>query len=511
LENARRLTRARGRALTVVLAAALLAACASLRAGDAGLVRITLLQINDVYVLGPVDGGHRGGMARLATLVHQARRENPNTVFVLAGDTLSPSVESRVLRGAQMVAALNAIGLDLATFGNHEFDFGPGVLRERIAESRFVWLSSNVVDRPSGRPFGDAAPDLLLTFDGVLVGFLGLTTPETASVSSPGPNVVFGDPRVAGGEAAARLRARGARVVVAVTHQGIAADRALAAATGPDVILGGHEHEPLIAEEGKTLITKAGSDARYLVQVDLWVARDGPLVERSWTFREVSRRVPADPAVEALVQGYARRLEGDLDVVVGRTAADLEARSGRLTTGETNLGDFVADAMRERLQSEVALINGGAIRGNRTLPAGPLTRRDVGELLPFANVVMKLEMTGRELSRALEHGLAQADHQGGGFLQVSGVRLVWDPTRPVGARIVRAEVGGRPLADAAVYTVAVLDYLYRGGDGFTEFGRAKALVSRESGPQLGDLVLDAIARHGTIAPVMDGRIRRAGN
>src|SRR5439155_847877 len=111
LENARPLTRARGRALTVVLAAALLAACASLRAGDAGLVRITLLQINDVYVLGPVDGGHRGGMARPATAVPQARRENPNPGFLLAGDTLSPSVESRVLRGAQMVAALNAIGL----------------------------------------------------------------------------------------------------------------------------------------------------------------------------------------------------------------------------------------------------------------------------------------------------------------------------------------------------------------------------------------------------------------
>src|SRR5207245_2263957 len=202
LENSRRLTRARGRALTVVLAAALLAACVSLRAGDAGLVRLTLLQINDVYVVGPVGGGHRGGMARLATLVRQARRATPNTVFVLAGDTLSPSVESRVLRGAQMVAALNAIGLDLATFGNQEFDFGPGVLRERIAESRFVWLSSNVVDRPSGRPFGDAAPDLLLTFDGVRVGFLGLTTPETAWVSSPGPDVVFGDPRVAGGETA---------------------------------------------------------------------------------------------------------------------------------------------------------------------------------------------------------------------------------------------------------------------------------------------------------------------
>src|SRR2546428_9247152 len=194
-----------------------------------------------------------------------------------------------------MVAALNAIGLDLATFGNHEFDFGPGVLRERIAESRFGWPSSNGVDRPSGRPFGDAGPDLLRTFDGVRVGFLGLTTPETAWVSSPGPDVVFGDPRVAGGETAARLRARGARVVVAVTHQGMAADRALAAATGPHVILGGHQHEPLIAEEGKTLITKAGSDARDLVPVDLRVARDGPPAERSWTFPAASRPVPPHP------------------------------------------------------------------------------------------------------------------------------------------------------------------------------------------------------------------------
>src|SRR2546425_9543684 len=120
-----------------------------------------------------------------------------------------------------------------------------------MAESKFAWLSANVVDRPSGRVFGGARPDLLLIFDGLAVGFLGLTTPETAWVSSPGPDVVFGDPRVAGGETAARLRARGARVVVAVTHQGMAADRALAAATGPDVILGRHEHEPLIAEEGQ--------------------------------------------------------------------------------------------------------------------------------------------------------------------------------------------------------------------------------------------------------------------
>ena len=110
-------------------------ACVSRAAtpADSDLVRVTFLQINDAYVLEPVDSGRRGGMARLATLVHEARRENPNTIFVIGGDFLSPSVESTFLQGSQMVAALDAVGLDYATFGNHEFDFGPAVLAERMA------------------------------------------------------------------------------------------------------------------------------------------------------------------------------------------------------------------------------------------------------------------------------------------------------------------------------------------------------------------------------------------
>src|SRR5213076_1227408 len=133
-------------------------------------VEITLLQINDAYVLEPVDGGRRGGMARLATLVKRLRAAHPNVVFAHAGDMLSPSPMSTVLRGAQMIAVLNALGLDVATFGNHEFDFGPAVLRERVAESRFLWLSANVVERASGRPFGGAARERLLERGGLRLG-----------------------------------------------------------------------------------------------------------------------------------------------------------------------------------------------------------------------------------------------------------------------------------------------------------------------------------------------------
>jgi len=499
-----------GFAIAVVIAAAL-AACTGLggRVPDADLLHVTLLQINDHYVLEPVDGGRRGGMARLATLVRDLKRENPNTVFALAGDTLSPSVESALMRGAQMVAALNAIGLDFATFGNHEFDFGPEVLLERMKESKFRWLSANVVDRRSGQAFGGASTEVLVTLGGVRVGLFGLTTAQAAQTSRPGPEVTFGQPVTVARDIAARLRAQGASIVVAVTHVTMAEDKAIAAAADVDVILGGHEHEPLVAEEGKTLITKAGSDARYLVQVDVWLTREGRLIERSWRFREVSRRIEADPAVEALVRDYARRLDRELDAVVGKSRVPLEARSATLRTEETNLGDFVADALRERLGTDVAVINGGAIRTNRTVPPGPLTRRDVLSLLPFTDMVVKLELRGADLREALEHGLAQTDRVGGGFLQISGARVVWDPRLAPGRRIVDVSVAGKPLADDHAYTVAVPGYLVRGGDGYTVFGHAKTIVDAESGPQVSQVVIDAIAARAEIAPALDGRIGRA--
>src|SRR5204863_889129 len=132
---------------------------------------------------------------------------------------------------------------------------------------------TNVLDRRSSTPFGGARRDLVVTLGGVPVGIFGITTPDTQKSSSPGPEVTFREPLAVAREAGPALRKRGARLVVAITHQDMQADRAMAAEAGGDVdvILGGHEHEPLVAEEGKTLITKAGSDGRYLVRVDVWL------------------------------------------------------------------------------------------------------------------------------------------------------------------------------------------------------------------------------------------------
>jgi 2',3'-cyclic-nucleotide 2'-phosphodiesterase (5'-nucleotidase family) len=473
------------------------------------LVELTLLQINDAYVLEPVDGGRRGGMARLATQVKRLRAAHPNVVFAHAGDMLSPSPMSTVLRGAQMIAVLNALGLDVATFGNHEFDFGPSVLRARMTESRFAWVSANVAERGENRPFGGAARERLLERGGRTIGLFGLTTPETASTSAGGADVDILDPAIEGKAVAAELRRRGAQLVVAITHQHMGADRALAAAADVDVILGGHEHEPLLAEEGKTVITKAGSDARYLVEVDVWLRADGALVERSWTFHEISARLPEDPDVAALVREYDTRLGRELAAEVGHTTMPLEARRGPLRTKETNLGDFIADAMRARLDADVALVNGGGVRTDRVIPAGPLTKRDVLGLLPFTNVVMKLAVSGARLREALEQGLSRLESEGGGFLQVSGLRLAYDPRLPAGRRVLAVEVGGAPLDPAKTYTAAVVDWIARGGDGVTSLREGRVLVDAMSGPQLSDIVLEAITARGTIAPAADGRLRDA--
>jgi len=499
------------RLVALVAVALVVAGCGMLRRSAAvpDLVKLTVLQINDAYQLEAVDDGRRGGMARLATLVKDLRAKNPNTLFLLAGDFLSPSVLSTYLKGRQMIAVLDAIGMDAVTFGNHEFDFGPAVLVERMRESRFAWISSNVRDPRTGAALGGAQHDRILTLGGLRVGLLGLTLTETAHRSAGARDLIFDDPIRVGVDTANALRRRGAQVVIAITHQDMEADRELGDKAAIDLIVGGHEHEPLVAESARAIVTKAGSDARYLVQIDLWATRDGRLVERSWTFHEVSTRYPPDPAIEKMVARYAEEFQRELGGAVGRTEIALDARRQILRSQETGVGNFIADVMREAHGADVAVMNGGGIRGDKIFPPGPLIRRDVYELVPFSNAVVKVELTGSALRQMLEHGLAQADNQGGGFLQVSGVRVSYDGTRPAGRRIVTLEVGGKPVDPNARYTVATIEFIANGGDGQTAFRGARVLVTQANAPDLPTLVLRAIEARRTIAPAVEGRLRAA--
>ena len=363
-------------------------------------VRVTLLQVNDVYQFAPVDGGTRGGLARVLTLRKQIMSESPHTLFFLAGDTLSPSIESNTYKGKQMIEAWDASGLDYATFGNHEFDFGPDVLRERMSESHFKWLAANVIDKKTGKTFADTPEFVVREFDGVKIGIFGILLPETLQTSRPGPDVDIQDPCATAARVIPKIHAAGAQVIIALTHLSMGEDKQLARCSGVDVIIGGHEHTLLESMSGHAPIFKMTSDARELGRIDLNISKStGKLESIDWQVIPVTDKVKDDPAFAPLNQKYGPLLKS-LEQTVGRTAVELNLKSEDVRTRETNMGDFIADAFRQATGSDVALVNGGSIRADTIIEPGVLTKRDVLSILPYNNRVVKMQLTGAVIARS---------------------------------------------------------------------------------------------------------------
>lgn len=474
-------------------------------------VRVTLLQLNDVYQAMAVDKGARGGLARVATLRKRIMADSPNTLFLLAGDTLSPSVGSQVFKGRQMIAAWNAAGLDFAALGNHEFDFGPSVLRERINQSRFVWLAANVIDKTTGKEFGGMPPFVIRELDGVRVGIFGLLLPLNASNSRAGPEVEFRDPVQTAAQLVPQMRAQGARIVIALTHLSMSQDKELAQAAPIDIIIGGHDHTLLQSLSGRTPIFKMGSDARSLGRFDLNIAaEDGTLQSIDWEVIPVTRDIPEESGVAGVIAEYEKQLSAEMDKPVGETTVELDARSASNYSRETNLGSFIADVYRGTAAADVALVNGGSIRTDTTYGPGKLSRRDIFSILPFLNPVVKLEVSGAVLQAALENGVSRAreDRDDGRFPQVSGLRYSFDTRRPAGSRLVSVSVNGQPLDDRLRYTLAISAYMLGGGDGYSMLREGRILVKPEEAQMDADAVVNEITSSSPIAPRTDGRIQR---
>jgi 5'-nucleotidase len=465
---------------------------------------LTILQVNDVYEMLPVDGA--GGLARVATLKKTAAAAGRTPVLIIAGDFLSPSVASSVFKGRQMIAAFNAAGLDVATLGNHEFDFGDDALIERMGEARFQWVVANVIDTRTGRPIGGAAPYVLRTFGPLHVAFLGLCLNTTEISPETLTHTRIDDPIETAARYVPEMKRAGADVVVAVTHLAFDDDRRLAARFPDiDLIVGGHEHYPITATENRTLITKAGSDAKFVARIDVNRTAAG-VVERFYSLIPVTAGVQDDPATLAVVTDFESRLGAELQAVIGTSLVPLDAETVRLRAGETNLGDFFADVIRDAAKADLAIVNSGSIRGERIYPAGTITRRNVIDMHPFGGVVCVVAVSGAVVRQALENGVSKLPASAGQFPQISGMTMAVDARAPAGSRVTQVLVNGQPLDPARTYSVAITDYMLGGGDDYTMFPGQRVLVSPESGSLIANVLEEAIETRKEIAPAVDGRI-----
>lgn len=530
------------RGLCLGLALLLLTACPALAGKDFDL---TILHTNDIHAhLDPFDGlgvvcdqardqaGQcLGGVARLATAIARERAKDGPSLLLDAGDQFQGTLYYTKFKGEPLAVFMNRLGYDAMTVGNHEFDDGPAVLAPFLKALKFPVVACNLDVAASPELKGLIVPTVVKEVSGHKIGIVGVAQYKTPQMSNPGPNVVFEKTIPAVTKAVAALKRQGVTSIIVVSHAGFDIDQKLAAAVPDiDVIVGGHSHvllgngqpeavgpSPLAVPHpgaATTYIVTAGYWGRYLGVLHVRFDASGRVIRAEGNPVRLDASVPEDPDTLAALETYAKPLQALWGETVGTSETALDAAGCRHE--ECLPGVLATEAMLEagrKLGAVAALTNGGSIRAG--LPAGKVTLGDVLTAFPFHNSLVVVTLTGEELTEILEHGVGRVgSHKGDGrFLQVDGLRYVFDPAKPEGERLGAVQVADKdgwytPLLPDAAYRVAIPSYLWKGGDGLSLAGKGRGAV--DTGLAISDLVADYLRAHTPLALALDGRIARAG-
>ena len=489
-----------------LLAASLMFAPVGFAAAETSSV--TFLLVNDIHKMNV--SAERGGFARLATIVRAEKAANENVVFVHAGDTISPTLLSSFDQGEHVIDLLNMEPPDYFVPGNHEFDFGPDVFLERMNELTSAKMGANLRDE-TGAPIDGFIDTVMLEAGDAKIGLIGLAAHNAYVKSSPGDLQIAEGPATALAQAEA-LRAEGADLIVVLTHSDRAEDFELYRSGAFDLILSGDDHDLMVRYNERTAMVESSEEGKFVTAVDLAITIEEDGDDRDVEWRPNFRIIDSatfEPAadVAARVAEYEAELSKELDVALGVTETELVTLRASVRTEETAFGNLVADAMREAVDADIGITNGGGIRGNTTYAAGTeISRRDILTELPFGNSTVKLEMTGAAVLAALENGFSAVENVSGRFPQVSGVTVTVDLDKPAGERVLSVLVGESPLDEDATYTLATNDYMGNGGDGYSMLGEATQLLSAIDTQLMANDVMVFVRRNAPISATVEGRI-----
>jgi 5'-nucleotidase len=500
------------------LVAALLVGCAGSPPAPVppAPVHLQLLAFNDFHGnLEPPSGTVRlgdgtvpaGGAAWLSAHVGHQRAQEPNTLVVAAGDLIGASpLASALERDEPSIAAMDALGLEVSSVGNHEFDRGVEELRRLQRGAHFTYLAANVVDAQTGQTVFPGS--VLKRVDGITVALVGVVLKETPQVVRPEAiaGLRFLDEAEAVNAAVPKLRAAGADVVVVLIHQGGNPARGSSPTScqdlaGPitqivprfhdvDVVISGHTHQAYLCPDlGGTLVTQAGAFGRYLTRILLTIdPAQHRVVDKTAAQIPVTHDLPPDPGVARIVDRAVSDAAPLSHRRVGRLGASLSRAVG--ASGESALGDVVADAQlaatARTAGATVAFTNPGGLRTD--LPAGDLSYGQAFGAQPFGNTLVTLTLSGAQLRALLEQqwtGTSQTK-----ILQPSAnVAYAWSESAPKGARVVPGSlrIDGRLVEPKSKMRVTVNSFLASGGDGFSVLAEG---TERVGGPSDLDALVD---------------------
>ena len=441
---------------------------------------VVIMHTNDIrgHVL---FGPDAGGSARLASVVHQVKPD----LMLDAGGMFAGSLISDTFLGAPVIDVMNAIGYDAAAVGANEFSFGIHALTARAREANFPFLSANAES-----PIKEIEVAAIFNAQDVRIAVIGLTNEELSRIGHP-QNVKYVDvaDTVRTLESVLpRVRDR-ADCIVLLTNVTREEEQRLARAF-PEIrlIIGAHEDAELPVRIGQTTIVSAGKLGKYVGRLDL-TFNDAKLNRIETRLIPLEGAQP-DPAVAKLIEPFEARLNETLQHVLGQAAGDLL----RSTHQESHMGNLVADAIRAKTGTAIALIN--AADPQAGIRKGKITNRTMLEVFPSENTLVTMRLSGAQIKRIL----------GRNVMSLSGVRVKLDVTKAEGKRLLSARLNdGTPIRDKEIYTVTTNDFLLMGGAGYTEF--AEGVGVEDTGILMRDALAEHIAKLGTVAPRLDGRIQ----
>lgn len=504
-------------AVLVVIVAVAFAAIMPLTA-ESGKFTLKVLHTNDTHARlkeGKYDGM---GFAKLATKVKEVRANNDAVLLLDAGDFVHGQPIATISKGEAIIPLLDKLGYDAITVGNHEFDYGRSQLQKLIGMTKVPFVSANLY-KTSFFFFKSrmTKPYIIKDVKGVKIGIFGLTTPESYFKSHPKnvKGVTIKDPAPIAKEMVAELKGKGCTVIIALTHLGMDQEtkeqwRSTYLAEnveGIDLIVDGHSHDkiPNGKKVGNTLIVMAHEYDKALGMVDMEIDNGKVVsVSASYFTKDQAASTKEDPQVKAFIDSVAEQNKKITSKVIGKTDIELVGAKPKVRTGETNLGNLITDAILWKTNADCVITNGGGIR--TSIDKGEITKGEVITVLPFGNVVVVKELTGKQLKAALEHGVADYPEVAGKFPHIAGMTFTLDATAPAGQRVKDLKVNGKAVDMNKKYSVATNDFLAAGGDGYAAFANAKEVKLYSN---MDEILIEYIQDNGTVdadLAKVDGRI-----
>ncbi|MCD4786421.1 MAG: bifunctional metallophosphatase/5'-nucleotidase [Candidatus Eremiobacteraeota bacterium] len=473
---------------------------------------LTILHTNDMhghaeaFINKEVSDDEIGGLSHLGSAIEKERGKDPeNTLLLDAGDISSGGPVSDFYEAIPMVDAMNQIGYDAMTVGNHDLDLGRLALENIAERARFPILSANLIDKTPG-DLKKVKPYMFKQVGDLKVGILGLTTPDTATmlVKEDRDKIAFASVEATAKKHIPEMRDDGADLIVVLSHLGIEKDRELAGKVdGIDVIVGGHSHTEMkkFEEVNGTVITQAGGFSMNLGKLDLDVEKtDGKarVVGVKSKLIPINKDIKPDREVEKIIKAYADKLAPIMERVVGRTETSLTQRDYHIYKEESVLANFATDAIRKKTGADFCILSPSCLRCN--INEGEIKVEDIHKVFPWKNKISIVEMKGKDIKNLMEEMLSGPANG----LAISGMKLEQDLSKSQGEQIVRAKtLDGESLDPEKTYTVATRDWFADGNVALRSFEKA---ISRRETEALRDILINEIEEQEVLNVQKDGRI-----